>query len=38
VPWAIEYPLVGDDLAAVTRGEIGLLRATRNSLRASHAA
>lgn len=27
VPWAIEYPLVGDDLLAVTRAEIGVLRA-----------
>lgn len=27
VPWAIEYPLVGDDLVAVTRHEIELLRA-----------
>ncbi len=27
VPWAIEYPLAGDDLLAVTRGEIGQLRA-----------
>lgn len=27
VPWAIEYPLVGDDLVAVTRHEIGVLRA-----------
>jgi len=26
LPWAIEYPLVGDDLLAVTRKEIGLLR------------
>jgi sugar phosphate isomerase/epimerase len=26
-PWAIEYPLVGDDLLAVTRGEIAQLRA-----------
>lgn len=26
VPWAIEYPLVGDDLTAVTRREIALLR------------
>lgn len=27
VPWAIEYPLVGDDLAAVTRTHIEQLRA-----------
>lgn len=27
VPWAIEYPLAGDDLQAVTRREIGALRA-----------
>jgi sugar phosphate isomerase/epimerase len=27
VPWAIEYPLAGDDLPAVTRGEIEHLRA-----------
>jgi sugar phosphate isomerase/epimerase len=26
VPWAIEYPLVGDDLVAVTHREIALLR------------
>jgi sugar phosphate isomerase/epimerase len=26
VPWAIEYPLVGDDLLAVTRAEIAQLR------------
>jgi sugar phosphate isomerase/epimerase len=26
VPWAIEYPLVGDDLLARTRGQIELLR------------
>lgn len=26
VPWAIEYPLIGDDLLAVTRREIGQLR------------
>jgi sugar phosphate isomerase/epimerase len=26
VPWAIEYPLTGDDLLAVTRREIGQLR------------
>jgi hypothetical protein len=27
VPWAIEYPLVGDDLLAVTRAEVEQLRA-----------
>jgi sugar phosphate isomerase/epimerase len=27
VPWAIEYPLVGDDLVALTRDEINHLRA-----------
>lgn len=27
VPWAIEYPLAGDDLEAVTRAEIAALRA-----------
>ena len=27
VPWAIEYPLVGDDLTAVTRHEVEVLRA-----------
>jgi sugar phosphate isomerase/epimerase len=27
VPWAIEYPLMGDDLLAVTRAEISRLRA-----------
>ncbi len=27
VPWAIEYPLAGDDLLAVTRREVNLLRA-----------
>jgi sugar phosphate isomerase/epimerase len=26
VPWAIEYPLAGDDLLAVTRSEIAQLR------------
>jgi hypothetical protein len=26
VPWAIEYPLVGDDLVSVTHREIALLR------------
>jgi sugar phosphate isomerase/epimerase len=28
VPWAIEYPLAGEDLAAITRTQIDLLRAT----------
>lgn len=27
VPWAIEYPLIGDDLTAVTRREVEVLRA-----------
>ena len=31
VPWAIEYPLVGDDLLAVTRDEIAHLRAVSAS-------
>jgi sugar phosphate isomerase/epimerase len=31
VPWAIEYPLVGDDLVAVTRREIEQLRAVARS-------
>jgi sugar phosphate isomerase/epimerase len=31
-PWAIEYPLVGDDLVAVIRDEIALLRETAGSL------
>ncbi|MEO8015752.1 MAG: hypothetical protein ABI642_16550, partial [Polaromonas sp.] len=26
MPWAIEYPLIGDDLLAVTRSEIDQLR------------
>ena len=29
VPWAIEYPLVGDDLLAVTRAQVALLRAVQ---------
>jgi sugar phosphate isomerase/epimerase len=33
VPWAIEYPLIGDDLVSVTRAEIDHLRAA-----AAHAA
>jgi sugar phosphate isomerase/epimerase len=32
VPWAIEYPLVGDDLLAVTRQEIALLRQVHATL------
>lgn len=32
VPWAIEYPLTGDDLVAVTRREIDHLRAVAASL------
>jgi sugar phosphate isomerase/epimerase len=34
-PWAIEYPLVGDDLLAVTRGEIQLLREVSATLGAA---
>lgn len=32
VPWAIEYPLMGDDLPAVTRQEIGQLRLVAASM------
>jgi sugar phosphate isomerase/epimerase len=32
VPWAIEYPLAGDDLLAVTRREIDQLRSVAVSL------
>lgn len=32
LPWAIEYPLVGDDLLAVTRTEIDHLRTVARSL------
>jgi len=32
VPWAIEYPLVGDDLLAVTRQEIDQLRTVAASM------
>jgi len=32
VPWAIEYPLAGDDLEAVTRREIEQLREAARSL------
>ena len=32
VPWAIEYPLAGDDLLAVTRREIAQLRAVATAL------
>lgn len=31
-PWAIEYPLAGDDLVAVTRRELALLRAASQRL------
>lgn len=34
VPWAIEYPLVGDDLPAVTRREIDQLRTVAASMAA----
>jgi len=30
LPWAIEYPLIGDDLLAVTRGQVELLRTIAN--------
>jgi sugar phosphate isomerase/epimerase len=33
VPWAIEYPLVGDDLLAVTRDQVAQLRAIRAQMR-----
>ncbi len=32
VPWAIEYPLAGDDLTAVTRAQVELLRNVARSL------
>lgn len=32
VPWAIEYPLVGDDLVAVTRREIDQLRSVATAM------
>ena len=32
LPWAIEYPLVGDDLLAVTRSQVEQLRAVAGSL------
>jgi sugar phosphate isomerase/epimerase len=32
LPWAIEYPLVGDDLLAVTREQLAMLRAVPASL------
>jgi sugar phosphate isomerase/epimerase len=32
LPWAIEYPLVGDDLVAVTRRELAVLRAASDRL------
>ena len=32
LPWAIEYPLAGDDLLAVTRREVEQLRAVARSL------
>ncbi|MDD0837059.1 TIM barrel protein [Curvibacter sp. HBC61] len=35
-PWAIEYPLQGDDLLATTRGELALLRAEAQRVRAVH--
>lgn len=35
LPWAIEYPLAGDDLLAVTREQVALLRAVSATLGAS---
>jgi sugar phosphate isomerase/epimerase len=35
LPWAIEYPLVGDDLLAVTRRELALLREVSATLGAA---
>jgi sugar phosphate isomerase/epimerase len=35
LPWAIEYPLVGDDLVEVTRRELALLRAASDRLEAA---
>ena len=32
MPWAIEYPLTGDDLLAVTRREIGQLRSVATAM------
>jgi hypothetical protein len=32
VPWAIKYPLIGDDLLAVTRREIDQLRSVAASM------
>jgi sugar phosphate isomerase/epimerase len=37
VPWAIEYPLAGDDLLAVTREQIALLRGVAAGLRTARA-
>ena len=34
VPWAIEYPLAGDDLESVTRTEVAALRALANGFAA----
>jgi sugar phosphate isomerase/epimerase len=34
LPWAIEYPLAGDDLLAVTREQVALLREVARSLKA----
>ena len=36
VPWAIEYPLAGDDLRAVTRREIDQLRSVAASMAGRH--
>ncbi len=35
LPWAIEYPLIGDDLVAVTRRELAVLRAASDRLEAA---
>lgn len=36
VPWAIEYPLAGDDLLAVTRQEVARLRALAGGMAQRH--
>ena len=36
MPWAIEYPLVGDDLLAVTRNEVDQLRGVAASMATRH--
>ena len=37
-PWAIEYPLIGDDLPGVTRQHIDQLRALATSMAVRHPA